>query len=110
MDHVSPVERDVAQRCRCAGDEVFLLKDADIFSGIIDRAYTNTHAGLNGLMPRYTAAQRLDRLPICPFHRRILFLIGAGMFLDYFDAMLQGSVLGALTASRNSSPRLSSAC
>jgi len=50
-------------------------------------------------MPGYTAAQRLDRLPICPFHRRILFLIGAGMFLDYFDAMLQGSVLGALTAS-----------
>lgn len=53
-----------------------------------------------GLMPRYTSAQRLDRLPICSFHRRILYLIGAGMFLDYFDAMLQGSVLGALTASR----------
>jgi putative MFS transporter len=51
-------------------------------------------------MPRYTAAQRLDRLRIGPFHRRILYLIGAGMFLDYFDAMLQGSVLGALTASR----------
>src|SRR5580698_1916815 len=50
-------------------------------------------------MPGYTAAQRLDRLPICRFHRRILFLIGAGMFLDYFDAMLQGSVLGTLTAS-----------
>jgi MFS transporter, putative metabolite:H+ symporter len=71
-----------------------------IISPEIDRAYTNTHAGLNGLMPRYTAAQRLDRLPICRFHRRILFLIGAGMFLDYFDAMLQGSVLGALTASQ----------
>lgn len=51
-------------------------------------------------MPRYSAAKRLDRLPICSFHRRILLLIGAGMFLDYFDAMLQGSVLGALTASR----------
>jgi MFS transporter, putative metabolite:H+ symporter len=51
-------------------------------------------------MPRYSAAQRLDRLPIGSFHRRILYLIGAGMFLDYFDAMLQGSVLGALTASR----------
>jgi putative MFS transporter len=47
----------------------------------------------------YTAAQRLDRLPACPFHRRILLLIGAGMFLAYFDAMLQGSVLGALAAS-----------
>ena len=47
----------------------------------------------------YSAAQRLDRLPLSGFHRRILILIGAGMFLDYFDAMLQGSVLGALTAS-----------
>jgi len=51
-------------------------------------------------MLRYTAAQRLDRLPNCPFHRRILLLIGAGMFLAYFDAMLQGSVLGALAATR----------
>jgi putative MFS transporter len=49
--------------------------------------------------PRFTAAQRLDRIPVFAFHRRILLLIGAGMFLDYFDAMLQGSVLGALTAS-----------
>jgi MFS transporter, putative metabolite:H+ symporter len=50
-------------------------------------------------MPSHTAAQRLDRLPSCPFHRRILLLIGAGMFLAYFDAMLQGSVLGAMAAS-----------
>ena len=82
-----PGERHIAQGRGAAR--------ADIFSVIIERAYTD----LNGLMPRYTAAQRLDRLPISPFHRRILFLIGAGMFLDYFDAMLQGSVLGALTAS-----------
>jgi putative MFS transporter len=51
-------------------------------------------------MPRITTAQRLDRLPICRFHRRILLLIGAGMFLDNFDATLQGGVLGALAASR----------
>jgi putative MFS transporter len=51
-------------------------------------------------MSRITAAQRLDRLPICRFHRRILLLIGAGMFLDNFDATLQGGVLGALAASR----------
>ena len=50
-------------------------------------------------MPRFSAAQRLDRLPIGAFHRRILFLIGAGMFLDNFDATLQGGVLGTLTAS-----------
>lgn len=41
-------------------------------------------------------AARLDRLPILPFHRRLLFLIGAGMFFDSFDIYLAGSVLGAL--------------
>ncbi|HSR09673.1 MAG TPA: MFS transporter [Bryobacteraceae bacterium] len=50
-------------------------------------------------MPRFSAAQRLDLLPIGGFHRRILFLIGAGMFLDNFNTTLQGGVLGALTAS-----------
>ncbi len=41
-------------------------------------------------------AARLDRLPILPFHRRILGLIGAGMFFDSFDIYLAGSVLGEL--------------
>lgn len=41
-------------------------------------------------------AARLDRLPILPFHRRLLGLIGAGMFFDSFDIYLAGSVLGAL--------------
>jgi putative MFS transporter len=44
----------------------------------------------------YTAAERLDRLPILHFHRRLLFLIGAGMFFDSFDIYLAGSVLGEL--------------
>ena len=39
---------------------------------------------------------RLDRLPILPFHRRLLGLIGAGMFFDSFDIYLAGSVLGEL--------------
>lgn len=43
-----------------------------------------------------TAAERLDRLPILPFHRRLLWLIGAGMFFDSFDIYLAGSVLGEL--------------
>jgi putative MFS transporter len=51
------------------------------------------------MQPSFSAAQRLDRLPIGLFHRRILFMIGAGMFLAYFDAMLQGSVLASLAAS-----------
>jgi putative MFS transporter len=41
-------------------------------------------------------AARLDRLPILPFHRKLLGLIGAGMFFDSFDIYLAGSVLGAL--------------
>jgi MFS transporter, putative metabolite:H+ symporter len=42
------------------------------------------------------AGARLDRLPICSFHWRILALIGAGMFLDAFDIYLSGGVLGAV--------------
>ena len=40
--------------------------------------------------------QRLDALAAGPFHRRLLGLIGAGMFFDAFDNYLAGSVLGAL--------------
>jgi MFS transporter, putative metabolite:H+ symporter len=40
------------------------------------------------------AGARLDRLPTCGFHWRILALIGAGMFLDAFDIYLAGGVLG----------------
>lgn len=42
------------------------------------------------------AGARLDRLPTSSFHRRILWLIGGGMFLDSFDIYLAGGVLGAL--------------
>jgi putative MFS transporter len=45
---------------------------------------------------RNSVAERLDRLPILPFHRRLLWLIGAGMFFDSFDIYLAGSVLGEL--------------
>ncbi|MBN8892875.1 MAG: MFS transporter [Acetobacteraceae bacterium SCN 69-10] len=44
----------------------------------------------------HSAAERLDRLPILPFHHRLLWLIGAGMFFDSFDIYLAGSVLGEL--------------
>lgn len=39
---------------------------------------------------------RLDRLPPGKFHKRILTLIGAGMFFDGFDIYLAAGVLGAL--------------
>ncbi len=43
------------------------------------------------------AGPRLDRLGTSTFHRRILWLIGGGMFLDSFDVYLAGGVLGALS-------------
>ena len=45
------------------------------------------------------AGARLDRLPIGSFHRRVLWLIGLGMFLDACDIYLAGGVLGALVKS-----------
>jgi MFS transporter, putative metabolite:H+ symporter len=41
------------------------------------------------------AGARLDRLPISAFHRRIMWLIGIGMFFDGFDIYLAATVLGA---------------
>jgi putative MFS transporter len=41
-----------------------------------------------------SAGARLDRLPISSFHRRILWLIGIGMFFDGFDIYVAGAVLG----------------
>src|SRR3979490_855817 len=37
---------------------------------------------------------RLDRPPLAPSHRRIMVLIGIGMFFDGFDIYLAGTVLG----------------
>jgi len=36
---------------------------------------------------------RLDRLPVCRFHRRMLALIGSGLLLDSIDIYLQGPLL-----------------
>ncbi|MDR5758894.1 MFS transporter [Caballeronia sp. LZ035] len=41
------------------------------------------------------AGPRLDRLPMSPFHRRIMWLIGIGMFFDGFDIYVASTVLGA---------------
>ena len=41
------------------------------------------------------AGARLDRLPMSGFHRRILWLIGIGMFFDGFDIYIMSTVLGA---------------
>ena len=41
------------------------------------------------------AGARLDRLPLSSFHRRVLMLIGIGMFFDGFDVYVAATVLGA---------------
>ena len=41
------------------------------------------------------AGGRLDRLPIGPFHTRIMGLIGIGMFFDGFDIYVAGTVLAS---------------
>jgi putative MFS transporter len=41
------------------------------------------------------AGARLDRLPLSGFHRRIMWLIGIGMFFDGFDIYIASTVLGA---------------
>ncbi|HVE23274.1 MAG TPA: MFS transporter [Acidocella sp.] len=42
------------------------------------------------------AAARLDRLPMGSFHRRVLQLVGLGMFFDGFDNSMGAGVLAAL--------------
>src|SRR3984957_18491185 len=44
---------------------------------------------------KVNAGARLDRLPISAFHRRIMWLIGIGMFFDGFDIYVASTVLGA---------------
>jgi putative MFS transporter len=41
------------------------------------------------------AGARLDRLPVSSFHRRVMKLIGIGMFFDGFDVYVAATVLGA---------------
>ncbi|MEA2758375.1 MAG: transporter, putative metabolite:H+ symporter [Methylobacteriaceae bacterium] len=49
-------------------------------------------------MPSGSSVQtgaRLDRLPISSFHKRIFWLIGAGMFFDGYDLYVGTNVLGS---------------
>ena len=55
-------------------------------------------------MATVNAGARLDRLPISSFHRRIMWLIGAGMFFDGFDLYVLGPVLGATIATKFAVP------
>lgn len=46
------------------------------------------------------AGARMDRLPVGRFHRRVLWLVGLGMFFDSFDNTLSGGVLAAMLQSQ----------
>jgi putative MFS transporter len=46
------------------------------------------------------AGARLDRLPISPFHYRIFWLVGAGMFFDGYDLYVAGGVLASTIQSK----------
>jgi putative MFS transporter len=54
------------------------------------------------------AGARLDRLPVGSFHRRMLWLVGLGMFFDSFDNTLSGAVLAQLLSSGWSTLQLNS--
>lgn len=47
-------------------------------------------------MSSVNSRARLDNLPISPFHRRVMWLVGLGMFFDSFDNTLSGAVLASL--------------
>src|ERR1700730_16755901 len=51
--------------------------------------------GGNFMALAVNAGARLDRLPISPFHYRIFWLVGAGMFFDGYDLYVAGGVLAA---------------
>jgi putative MFS transporter len=57
-------------------------------------------------MAHVNAGGRLDRLPITPFHYRIFWLVGAGMFFDGYDLYVGTNVLPAVLQSGFSSPPL----
>ena len=59
------------------------------------RMLVHTFSGGNTMSRTVNAGARLDRLPLSSFHRRIFFLIGAGMFFDGYDLYVGTTVLGS---------------
>jgi len=60
------------------------------------------------MINRVNAGARLDRLPIGTFHRRVLWLVGMGMFFDSFDNTLSSAVLAAMLSSHWSTLQMNS--
>jgi putative MFS transporter len=62
---------------------------------ITGHALRQTLDGLQETEMNVNAGARLDRLPVSGFHKRIMWLIGIGMFFDGFDIYVASTVLGA---------------
>jgi putative MFS transporter len=63
-----------------------------------------TNNGGNFMALAVNAGARLDRLPISPFHYRIFWLVGAGMFFDGYDLYVAGGVLASAVQTQFSTP------
>jgi MFS transporter, putative metabolite:H+ symporter len=50
-------------------------------------------------MNQASVGARLDRLPLLPFHYKVFWLLGAGMFFDGYDLYVGTNVLGATVQS-----------
>jgi putative MFS transporter len=50
-------------------------------------------------MSQASVGARLDRLPLLPFHYKVFWLLGAGMFFDGYDLYVGTNVLGATVQS-----------
>src|ERR1700761_4512016 len=66
-------------------------------------AETNHEGGIH-MADAVNAGARLDRLPISPFHYRIFWLVGAGMFFDGYDLYVAGGVLASTIQSQFATP------
>lgn len=64
--------------------------------------------GRHAVSAAVNAGARLDRLPIGPFHRRMLWLVSMGVFFDSFDNTLSSSALAAMLKSGWSTLELNS--
>jgi putative MFS transporter len=52
--------------------------------------------------PALSVGERLDRLPLGAFHWHLLWLIGAGLFIDVYDQMVGGAILASFVKSGES--------
>jgi putative MFS transporter len=52
--------------------------------------------------PALSVGERLDRLPLGAFHWHLLWLIGAGLFIDVYDQMVGGAILATFVKSGKS--------